>query len=211
MDAVKRYIDQHIEFEPEWDTAFNLSIKLECPLGSFIEWSSSDKYVLYQSYNYLLEILNELSETDTYYQSKFKTKKYLNKEYELIDYDITKQEVSIHAQLTRLLAPLHAKLPLHQIKFNEFPLISSKKLKIESIIEPSLRALAMVAQSNVGLWRRNGYSLINQVFFYSNVKCRVEMYDRDILCLQMGASIMDANEYLVSLMNRFRLLDYWTK
>ena len=37
------------------------------------------------------------------------------------------------------------------------------------------------------------------------------MYDRDIECLQMGASIMDANDFIVSVLSRFRLIDYIIK
>ena len=36
------------------------------------------------------------------------------------------------------------------------------------------------------------------------------MFDRDILCMQMGASIMDANEFLVNLLNRFGLFAFFT-
>jgi E3 ubiquitin-protein ligase UBR2 len=31
------------------------------------------------------------------------------------------------------------------------------------IIEPPLRIQVMVAQTQAGMWRRNGYSLLNQV------------------------------------------------
>jgi hypothetical protein len=37
------------------------------------------------------------------------------------------------------------------------------------------------------------------------------MYDRDVECLQMGASIMDSNEYMVSILSRYRLIDYINK
>ena len=39
----------------------------------------------------------------------------------------------------------------------------------------------------------------------------MEMYDRDIECMQMGATIMDSNEFLVNILSRFRLLDYIAK
>jgi hypothetical protein len=37
------------------------------------------------------------------------------------------------------------------------------------------------------------------------------MYDRDVECLQMGASIMDSNEFMVSILSRYRLIDYINK
>ena len=37
------------------------------------------------------------------------------------------------------------------------------------------------------------------------------MYDRDVECLQLGASIMDSNEFMVSILSRYRLIDYINK
>jgi E3 ubiquitin-protein ligase UBR2 len=45
--------------------------------------------------------------------------------------------------------------------------------------------MAMIAQVHAGMWRRNGFALLNQLFFYHNVKCRAEMLDRDVLMLQV--------------------------
>ena len=36
------------------------------------------------------------------------------------------------------------------------------------------------------------------------------MFDRDILSVQMGASIMDSNEFLIDLMSHYGLFDYLT-
>lgn len=78
------------------------------------------------------------------------------------------------------------------------------------LIELPLRCLVLCAQVHAGMWRRNGFSLINQVslcvrtrtristglleplgvavlqiYYYHNVKCRVEMFDKDIMMLQV--------------------------
>lgn len=42
MDPVKRQIGQHLEFEPEWEGAFNLQLKLEDNIVLFLEWCGSD-------------------------------------------------------------------------------------------------------------------------------------------------------------------------
>lgn len=132
--------------------------------------------------------------------------------------------------------------------------ISDQGLDPVKMIEPPLRVQVLIAQSQAGLWRRNGYALLNQVqckngqhlhgisdfstcilmfaevfvfncemvtillssnvsvqnffyfkwiklrliefrychlflyfqiYFYHNVKCRQEMYDKDILMLQV--------------------------
>ena len=42
MDQVVRQVGQHIEIEPEWETAFNLQIKLGPCLTLLLDWCSSD-------------------------------------------------------------------------------------------------------------------------------------------------------------------------
>lgn len=42
------------------------------------------------------------------------------------------------------------------------------------------------AQFNAQLWRRNGFSFANQMHSYVSQLYRNEMFDRDILMLQVG-------------------------
>ncbi len=42
MDSVTRQTGQHIEFEPEWEGAFNLQLKLEDNIAVIQEWCSTD-------------------------------------------------------------------------------------------------------------------------------------------------------------------------
>ena len=42
MDPVKRQTGQHLEFEPEWEMAFNLQLKLEDNIALFLDWCGSD-------------------------------------------------------------------------------------------------------------------------------------------------------------------------
>ena len=42
MDAVTRQTGQHLEFEPEWEGAFHLQLKLEDSIALFLEWCGSD-------------------------------------------------------------------------------------------------------------------------------------------------------------------------
>ena len=41
MDPVIRQVQHHIEFEPEWETAFNLQLKLHSVLNQIIEWTAA--------------------------------------------------------------------------------------------------------------------------------------------------------------------------
>ena len=49
MEAVARQTGQHIEFEPEWEGAFNFQLKLADIITLMIDWCSSD--VSYDSVN----------------------------------------------------------------------------------------------------------------------------------------------------------------
>lgn len=42
MDKVVRQVGQHIEFDPEWETAFNLVIKIQSIIQSILDWCSND-------------------------------------------------------------------------------------------------------------------------------------------------------------------------
>lgn len=64
----------------------------------------------------------------------------------------------------------------------------------------------MIGQVHAGMWRRNGYSILNQLYFYHNVRCRTEMLDRDIIMLQIGASLIESDEFLIHIINKFGLM-----
>lgn len=225
MDGIERYAQQHVEYEPEWETSFNLSIKLQKSISSLLEWCASDKAVYVECYKYMLNAVNQLEmSSDSMFTYKYDKIKLDGHSYEIIDFNMLKEEVSIHAPLTRLYAAMYPIMGKFGLGFNSIQehihgnssnAISSLKhdpapVRMHGLIEPSLRALVLATQSNAGLWKRNGFSLVSQVYFYTNIKCRQEMFDRDLLSLQVGASVIEPNEYLVNMMHRFGLYDFLT-
>lgn len=206
MDAVTRQVGSHMEYEPEWESAFTLHIKLSSVISAIIDWCSTDKVILVKVYRMVLSALNE---------SKFIVSNTVNDVVELGDhsanclvYDVSSKPVSIHLPLSRFLSGLY----IHFEKFNlTFDNVSTtnEKPSLEDIIEPILCCRTMISQVYSGMWRRNGYSLLNQLFFYRNVKCRTEMLDRDIVILQMGASMIESNEFIIHILNKFNLVS-WT-
>lgn len=100
-----------------------------------------------------------------------------------------------------------------KMRFNDWCVNAQGELSPPLLIELPLRCLVLCAQVHAGMWRRNGFSLINQVsdsetvkvfgfrswavcgsinggvvfqiYYYHNVKCRVEMFDKDIIMLQV--------------------------
>lgn len=75
-------------------------------------------------------------------------------------------------------------------------------------MEFPLRTIVMIAQVRAGMWRRNGYSLLNQIFFYHNVRCRSEMFDKDIAMIQTAACLIEPNQFLIHILNKFNLLKW---
>lgn len=195
----------HMEYEAEWESAFTLHIKLSHLITAIIEWCSTDKVILVKVYRMIIAALNE---------HKFVAP--LNEVKELADhsancliYDVSSKPVSIHLPLNRFLAGLYIHFEKFNLTFDNVSTTNDKPTP-EEIIEPVLCTRTMISQVYSGMWRRNGYSLLNQLFFYRNVKCRSEMLDRDIVILQMGASLIESNEFLIHILNKFDLLQ-WTE
>ncbi|BFZ11988.1 hypothetical protein BsWGS_15028 [Bradybaena similaris] len=219
MDSVKRQTGQHLEFDPEWEGAFTIQIRLEDILVLFCEWCASDRFLLIEGYKATMEALTNCREV-----AVREAVTVCNHSCEVIKHDVATDPVSIHYPLNRFLAALHVHLETHGLSFtspelqnprlaemaHSFDLPMSEPLDVKELMEPALRILVLLAQSQAGMWRRNGYSLQNQVFFYTNLRCRQEMYDRDIIMLQIAASLLPGDDFMVQLLNKFNLLN-WSK
>ncbi|KYQ49453.1 E3 ubiquitin-protein ligase UBR2 [Trachymyrmex zeteki] len=205
MDAVLRQVGQHMEYEPEWESAFNLHIKLSPVITLALEWCSSDRIVLIKSF---ASILKKLYEQQANEQPLSQVRELADHSATCLQYDVASEPVSIHLPLSRFLAGLFLHLERYNLHFHSSEFSSSTKPTPEQIIDPVLTAQAMISQVHAGMWRRNGYSLLNQLYFYHNVKCRSEMLDRDIVLLQVGASLIESNEFLIHVLNRFNLLNW---
>ena len=68
----------------------------------------------------------------------------------------------------------------------------------------------MVAQIRAGLWVRNGFAIRGQVMHYRDFMLRELCYDQDLFILQTSLVILDPNSVMVSMLDRFRLKDYFT-
>ncbi|CAB1343582.1 unnamed protein product [Coregonus sp. 'balchen'] len=122
-----------------------------------------------------------------------------------IRYCVSQEKVSIHLPVSRLLAGLHVLLSKMEVAYRFPEQLPLSELSPPMLIEHPLRCLVLCAQVHAGMWRRNGFSLVNQIYYYHNVKCRVEMFDKDLIMLQAGASMMDPNHFLMIVLSRFEL------
>ncbi|XP_044749932.1 E3 ubiquitin-protein ligase UBR2 [Coccinella septempunctata] len=206
MDAVTRQVGQHMEYEPEWESAFNLHIKLAYCITLILNWCGSDKVVLVKAYRAILRCLYENPCFEPF--GPLEVRELADHSTSCLHYDISTQKVSIHQPLTRFFAGLHLHLEKYDLAFDSSQFHGLNKPTPVELIEPVLRTQALVAQVHAGMWRRNGYGLLNQLFFYQNVKFRTEMYDRDINALQVGASLIESNEFLIHCLNKFNLINW---
>ncbi|XP_038154289.1 E3 ubiquitin-protein ligase UBR2 [Cyprinodon tularosa] len=204
MDPVVRQVGQHIEMEPEWEAAFTLQMKLTNIISMIQEWCSTDEHVLIGAYKKCLSTLNQchggLSDGEQPISLSL-----AGHSLDTFRYQVSQDKVSIHLPVCRMLAGLHVLLSRTEVA-SRFPeQLPLGELSPHLLIELPLRCLVLCAQVHAGMWRRNGFSLINQIYYYHNVKCRVEMFDKDIMMLQVGASMMDPNHFLMVVLSRFEL------
>uniref|UniRef100_A0A1L8DT83 E3 ubiquitin-protein ligase n=1 Tax=Nyssomyia neivai TaxID=330878 RepID=A0A1L8DT83_9DIPT len=205
MDAVHRQTGSHIEHEPEWESAFNLHIKLAYVISLALDWCRTDKVVLVKVYRMVLASLSECE--FIVFQTSGKVQELADHSVTCLTYDVASQPVSIHLPLSRFFAGLYLHLEKFGLSYDTVSAPASK-LTLVQLIEPVLCTQTMIAQVHAGMWRRNGYSLLNQLYFYRNVKCRSEMLDRDIVTLQIGASLIESNDFLIHVINKFNLMSW---
>ncbi|XP_031834567.1 ubr1 ubiquitin ligase [Nomia melanderi] len=205
MDAVLRQVGQHVEYEPEWESAFNLHVRLSPVMTLALQWCGSDRVVLIKAFRLVLKKLYEQTGSEF---GPTQVRELADHSATCLQYDVSSEPVSIHLPLSRFLAGLFLYLEKHNLHFQCEEFINQTKPTPEQIIEPVLAAQVMISQAHAGMWRRNGYSLVNQLYFYHNVKCRSEMLDTDIILLQAGASLIESNEFLIHVLNKYNLL-HW--
>uniref|UniRef100_A0A8C0H5F2 E3 ubiquitin-protein ligase n=1 Tax=Chelonoidis abingdonii TaxID=106734 RepID=A0A8C0H5F2_CHEAB len=204
MDPITRQVGQHIEMEPEWEAAFTLQMKLTQVISMMQDWCALDEKVLIEAYKKCLTVLMQCHSGFTDGEQPI-VLGICGHSVETIRYCVSQEKVSIHLPVSRLLAGLHVSLSKSEVayKFPEFLPLS--ELSPPLLIEHPLRCLVLCAQVHAGMWRRNGFSLVNQIYYYHNVKCRREMFDKDIIMLQTGVSMMDPNHFLMIMLSRFEL------
>uniref|UniRef100_F7BKV5 E3 ubiquitin-protein ligase n=1 Tax=Monodelphis domestica TaxID=13616 RepID=F7BKV5_MONDO len=204
MDPITRQVGQHIEMEPEWEAAFTLQMKLTHVISMMQDWCALDEKVLIEAYRKCLAVLMQCHSGFTDGEQPI-TLSLCGHAVDTIRYCVSQEKVSIHLPVSRLLAGLHVLLSKSEVAYKFPELLPLSELSPPMLIEHPLRCLVLCAQVHAGMWRRNGFSLVNQIYYYHNVKCRREMFDKDIVMLQTGVSMMDPNHFLMIMLSRFEL------
>lgn len=136
MDSVTRQVVQHMEFEPVWEAAFQLHIKLSYVITLIIKWCSSDKVVFIKAFR---ATLNKLNECKLEGAESREVCTLGDHSASCIPFDVATQPVSIHLPLSRFLAGLYLHLEKFNLTFSSPEIQPSVPPQAEQIIEPVLR------------------------------------------------------------------------
>ncbi|RVE57238.1 hypothetical protein OJAV_G00213940 [Oryzias javanicus] len=204
MEEVKRQLGQHIAVEPEWEAGFTLQIHMRHILSIFQDWCASDEEILLLAFKECHTVLTQCTNQPF---RKEATDFYMCKHIlHVRPYKVSQEPVSIHLPISRLFAGLYVLLcGTGAIERLDNP----ESYDFTDLAEHPLRCIVLAAQVSAEMWRRNGLSLVSQVYYYQDVKCRDEMYDKDVIMLQIAASKMDPNHFLMLVLLRFELFEYF--
>ncbi|XP_063803728.1 E3 ubiquitin-protein ligase UBR1 [Pseudophryne corroboree] len=209
MEAISRMIGQHVEMDSDWEAAISMQMQLKNVLMLIQEWCASNDDILLRTYK---ECHHSVLQCIRPVASQQKTLiEMCGHSYKSYPFKVSRDAVSIHLPLSRMLAGLHSQMSRTGLITKLPDLISLKKFHVELLVESPLRCLVLVGQVAAEMWKRNGLTIVSQVFYYQDVKCRGEMYDKDIVMLQIGASYMDPNRFLLMVLDRFELQEALTK
>ncbi|KAI9318249.1 hypothetical protein BX666DRAFT_1936511 [Dichotomocladium elegans] len=139
----------------------------------------------------------------------------------VVNYDISVEPVSFHHPLHWLLAcvletvtwldnDLVAQAGWEEGFVHAIQMFSPQaQTLLQRVLDYPIRTLAFSSQIRAGVWVRNGYNIRNQVHHYRDISLRETTYDSDIFLLQFAFVSIDPNLVLVTLMDRFDLIDWF--
>jgi hypothetical protein len=132
----------------------------------------------------------------------------LDFEAHCVDYDIMQRAVSVHCPLTRFLAGIYLELSRSSISLDS-PDLRPHMLRSCLQMENSLRLILLGAQCLAGSWRKNGLMLLQQLITVRSPQYRPIMADMDLLAVQVAGATTEPNEFLIHLLHKFRLVQWF--
>ncbi|TFK62655.1 hypothetical protein BDN72DRAFT_382278 [Pluteus cervinus] len=224
----KRAATSHVEYETDaWISVFNVTLSLSRVIKVYGEaFSRATTAELVTAINtvvhHILMVCTRVD--DRLDKSKFPPVEFHEVEfgtipYQIIKFDVLDGWVSFHHSLHWLLAELfkHVEL-LNEEKLAEVGMTSLRDVLMKhasvqavlTIIDFPLRVLAMIAQIRTGLWVRNGFAIRGQLLHYRDYMLRELCYDQDLFILQTSLIVLDPNTVLISILDRFSLMTYFS-
>ncbi|KAJ7596572.1 hypothetical protein C8J56DRAFT_850021 [Mycena floridula] len=224
----KRAATNHVEYETDaWISVFNVTLSLSRVIKVYGEAysraSTADLVSAISTVTHHILMVCTLAE-DRLDRTKFLPIAFHevifgDTEYRIIDFDVLEGWVSFHHSLHWLLAELfkHVDL-LSEERIQEVGMTAVRDILLRhaseqailTIVDFPLRVLAMIAQIRTGLWVRNGFAIRGQLLHYRDFMLRELCYDQDLFILQIALIVLDPNTVIVTILDRFGLLGYFS-
>ncbi|KAH7902943.1 hypothetical protein BJ138DRAFT_1108097, partial [Hygrophoropsis aurantiaca] len=223
----KRAARDHVEYETDaWISVFNVTLSLSRVIkvyGEAFSWANASQLVgaitiVVRETLAVCTLATDRLDTHKFSAPVFHDVNFGGVDYEIVDFDVLEGWVSFHHSLHWLLAELlkHvdtlAEESLMQVGMPSVRDLFMKILNEQSVltvVDFPLRVLAMIAQIRAGLWVRNGFPIRGQLLHYRDFMLRELCYDQDLYIVQASLIILDPNTVIVSILDRFGLLDFF--
>ncbi|CCL98937.1 uncharacterized protein FIBRA_00944 [Fibroporia radiculosa] len=224
----KRAASSHVEYETDaWISVFNVTLSLSRVIKVYGEaFSRSSAAELVAAITTVMHhilmvsaVADDQRDLTRFPPVLFHEVIFGDTTYQLVDFDVTDGYVSFHHSLQWLLAELlkhvdilseHSLRELGLASLRDVCLRNASEQAILTIVDYPLRVLAMIAQIRTGLWVRNGFAIRGQLMHYRDFMLRELCYDQDLFILQSALIILDPNTVVVSMLDRFQLLEYFS-
>ncbi|KAF9235714.1 hypothetical protein BU15DRAFT_51032 [Melanogaster broomeanus] len=223
----KRAVTSHVEYETDaWISVFNVTLSLSRVIkvyGEAFAWATPAQLL-----NAVSIVVSEILAVCTLTSEKLDKNKFSKPvyhdiafgdvEYTIVEFDVLEGWVSFHHSLHWLLAELlkhidilseESLIHVGVASVRDLFMRISTESAILTMIDFPLRVLAMVAQIRAGLWVRNGFPIRGQLLHYRDFMLRELCYDQDLYILQTSLIILDPNTVIVSILDRFKLLQFF--
>ena len=113
----------------------------------------------------------------------------------------------LHRFLTLLLLECITKLQIDPAEFLRLKYLPPTFVAL--LMEWPLQSIVVAAQTKIGMWKRNGHTILNQVINYQHSAVAAHMCDLDLPLVQFGASTLPASMFLSTVLHRFGLYNWW--
>ncbi|KIS71625.1 uncharacterized protein UMAG_00067 [Mycosarcoma maydis] len=231
----KRAVSAHVEFESEmWIPVFHISShlgKAAKMFGEAFAHAQPEKLVaaivvtIYAIYWSSCKLAIE--DPDSWPQTTFHDASYTigtsagTKTMSVISFAVESQPISFHHPLHWLLAELIRQISVvgHdalQTWSGSERLDALLRTRVDEdnllvAIDSPLRVCVKLAQIRCNMWVRNGFVIRSQAHHYRDNSMRAIMYDQDLLLVQAGFAMIDTDRYLLTLLDRFHLLNWFNQ
>lgn len=193
IDAVKRVRSDHAEQETDWEHAVNIWCLLQPVVRMMVAWCLSDRQVLREAVRVSKEAC--LASEEMHFTSS---------DPALVGHSMATDPVTIHYPLIRVLSGLLIAAHSFNLELPELLELTGSKRNntclLLQLLEKPLRSIVMAGQVLGGMWKRNGYSVLNQVYNYQFHFCQQGMYDMDLIMVKSVATTLTPHVFLHALL-----------